>query len=79
MSIVDVNNFPYAQNDNTDPYSDGLLASGDNPTIFVPPPGSNSKTYESRSQSGEMVKEYIGDTSMIFADRVWHPVLAGDF
>jgi hypothetical protein len=79
MAIVSINTFPYTENDNVAPYEDGLLASDPNSNIFMPPLGGRTTTPETRSQSGCMIDQYIGNTSMIFADRAWHPILAGDF
>jgi hypothetical protein len=79
MPIVNVNTFPYTENDNVAPRTDGLLDSDPNGRLFMPPLGGQTTSQESRKQSGCVVQDYVGDTSMVFADRVWHPVLAGDF
>ena len=79
MAIVSINTFPYTENENVAPYSDGLLDSEPDSGVFMPPLGGRTSTTATRKQSGCMVDQYVGDTSMIFADRVWHPILAGDF
>jgi hypothetical protein len=79
MAIVSINNFPYTENENVAPYTDGLLDSEPDSGVFMPPLGGRTQTSESRKLSGCVVQDYVGNTSMVFADRVWHPVLAGDF
>jgi hypothetical protein len=79
MSKVDQNTFPYSEDGVVAPYTDGLLDSEPVGSIFMPPLGSNSHTLQSQHKlSGMFCQDYIGDTSMVFATKVWYPQNAGD-
>ena len=78
MALVDINTFPYSEDNLVAPYSDGLIASDPDTSIFVPPLGSRSSTPQSQHKLNGQVCDYIGDTKMIFAERVWYPHDAGD-
>ena len=78
MPKVDINTFPYSEHDLVAPYSDGLLASDPDTSIFLAPLGSGSSVPQSRHKlSGTVCKGYIGDTDMIFATKIWYPQNAG--
>lgn len=79
MPKVDINTFPYSADGEIAPYSDGLLDSDPVTSIFMPPLGSTTQTPQSQHKlSGQIVQGYIGETSMIFATKNWHPQIAGD-
>lgn len=73
--------FPYAEDANAAPRTDGLISSGS--SIFLPTPGNRTRA-DQGNQAGSgarvaYVKNYVGDTDCVYANSVWHPVFAGDF
>jgi hypothetical protein len=76
----DINTFPYEQDQTVAPYSDGLLNEGGlDTTTFLAPLGATSSTPQSQHKlSGSMCKEYVGDTSMVFATNISNAQIAGD-
>jgi hypothetical protein len=80
MSNAQLPTFPSSEDAIVAPYTDGLLASDPTSNIFMPPIGGRTHGKSNlRKQSGHYCETYYGNTSMVFADRVWHPVFAGDF
>jgi hypothetical protein len=76
----DINTFPYAQDPTIAPYTDGLIPSGGlDTTTFLPPLGASSSTPQAEHKlSGQFCKEYIGNTSMVFATNISNAQSAGD-
>jgi hypothetical protein len=76
---IDVNTFPYSEDNLVAPYTDGLLDSGPDTSLYVAPLGSRSSTPQSiHKLSGTVCSEYVGSTGMIFATKIWYPQQAGD-
>ena len=77
MSIVDINTFPYSEDNLVAPYSDGLLASDPDTSVFVAPLGSRSSTPQSQHKLSGQQCEYLGETKMVFATKIWYPQSGG--
>lgn len=80
MTIMDKQVFPYMSEDSiVAPYTDGTLDDGANIiATYLPLCGGTAPVQAQRKLSGTMQKEYLGNTSMVFADRIQYAQNAGD-
>jgi hypothetical protein len=72
--------FPYMSDDNIiAPYTDGTLDDGHNIiATYLPLCGAATSAQSPRKLSGTVQKGYLGETDMIFADRIQYGQNAGD-
>jgi len=78
MPLVNINTFPYSEDKVADPYTDGILDSGPESSIFLAPVGSTTPSINGvRKNSGCVVAGYTNDTTIIHADKIWYPQSGG--
>jgi hypothetical protein len=72
--------FPYMSDDSIiAPYEDGTLDDGHNIiATYLPLCGASAPAQAQRKLGGTMQKGYLGNTDMVFADRIQYGQNAGD-
>jgi len=73
--------FPYADDLQEAPYTDGLIGGGITTSVMVPTPQQYNGNLELRAHQGTMIPGGNKDSDMQYVNcnRVWYPIFAGDF